>query len=262
MGAELSVVQIGTLKRCNELCPFCPTTHAPQGKGQMSMEVFRRIVDNEQSQIYDLCAFGEPLLDPDIVERVRYVRSVRPQSEIYFHTNGKLLLPKMSKALLSAGLSRLVVSVYGLGQAELSSNMPLGKWDLVVENVQAALAIGLPVMVVSAVTSESQAVERRAFWTGLGAEVHFNTFIEFGDNSSAPSVVAEVQRCTFALGYKTFDSNGHMIMCCLDFGSKTAFGDSRTETWREAAPRITSPNGFCETCARRPELAAHLGVSA
>lgn len=225
------------------------------------MDLFKRIIDNELAPIYDLCAFGEPLLDPHIVERVRYVRETRPNAEIYFHTNGKLLTPAMSQALKDAGLNRLVVSVYGLGQEDLVKNMPLGNWDLVVENVKAALAIRLPVMVVSAITDQKQAEERHAFWTNLGATCHFNTFIEFGDSSTAPSVVAEVQRCTFALGYRTFDHNGKMIMCCLDFTSKTIFGDARTETWAEAAPRITNASGFCETCARRPELARHLGIA-
>jgi molybdenum cofactor biosynthesis enzyme MoaA len=254
----MSVVQIGTLKRCNEKCPFCPTTTTPNDRGEMPMDVFRNIVDNESSQIYDLCAFGEPLLDRHLIERVRYVRSVRPRSEIYFHTNGKLLSPVMSQSLKDAGLSRIVVSVYGLGQEELVLNMPLGDWDLVVANVSAAIAIGLSVMVVSAVTSESQVSERRAFWQSLGADTHFNTFIEFGDNSSAPSVVAPVQRCTFALGYKTFDHNGKMIMCCLDFTSKTVFGDSRLEAWSIAAPRIKSASGFCQTCARKSELELYL----
>lgn len=257
----MNLVQIGTLRRCNETCPFCPTTHTKYDNGQMSMELFCKIIDAEESLIYDLCAFGEPLLDIHIVERVRYVRKTRPRAEIYFHTNGKLLSPSMSKDLLAAGLSRIVVSVYGLGQDELAMNMPLGKWDLVVDNVKSAIAAGLPVMVVSAVTSAQQAIEREAFWVRLGAEVHFNTFIEFGDSSTAPSVVGMSQDCTFALGYRTFDSNANMIMCCLDFTSKTKFGDARIETWAEAAPRITSPSGFCQTCARKPQLDRHLGTA-
>ena len=258
----MSVVQIGTLRRCNEKCPFCPTTHTKYDSGQMSMELFQKVIDSEESLIYDLCAFGEPLLDPFIVERVRYVRQTRPKAEIYFHTNGKLLVPAMSKALKEAGLSRLVVSVYGLGQAELVTNMPLGDWDLVVSNVKAALDAGIPVMVVSAVVTVQQAVEREAFWREIGADVHFNTFIEFGDSSTAPSVVASSQGCTFDMGYRTVDSNGHFIMCCLDFTSKTVFGDARTETWADAAPRITSASGFCQTCARKPQLERYLGITA
>lgn len=258
--SSATLVQIGTLKRCNEKCPFCPTTQFKYDSKQMTMELFRKIIDTEESGIYDLCAFGEPLLDPYIVERVRYVRLVRPGSEIYFHTNGKLLSPQMSSDLKSAGLSRLVVSVYGLGQEDLVLNMPLGDWDLVVKNVKSALEIGIPVMVVSAVTTDRQRHERAAFWTELGATVHFNTFIEFGDSSTAPSVVAEVQGCTFAMGHRTFDSNGHMIMCCLDFTSKTKFGDARKETWEESSPRITSASGFCQTCARRGQLENYFGA--
>ena len=56
---------------------------------------------------------GEPLLHKNIVDMVKYAVSKEVANRVEILTNASLLTPKMSEALVSAGLSRLVVSLQG-----------------------------------------------------------------------------------------------------------------------------------------------------
>ena len=54
-----TVVQIGTTNRCNEVCTFCPNPTMSRSKGHMTMETFRKIIEDDAAPVYCLCAFGE-----------------------------------------------------------------------------------------------------------------------------------------------------------------------------------------------------------
>lgn len=250
------LVQIGTTNSCNEKCYFCSTTTSTRPKSIMPMDTFKAIVDSDASGIYDLCFTGEPLVDPLIVERVRYTRTRRPGSEIYFHTNGILLSRTTTDNLRQAGLSRIVVSVYGFGQGTHSVYQPVGSWSRLVENVTYC-ATQIPTLVVGTWLEHDQSASEK-FWTGLGASVHYNSLFDFGDSTTAPSELPPVQRCTLALGYHTYDHVGQMVRCCLDFESRTAFGKIAEETWDTAVVRVNDVHNFCRTCARVDELTAWL----
>lgn len=256
----MAVVQIGTTNRCNERCTFCPTPTLKRSRGTMEWSVFTSIVDNEcvpePDGIYVLCAFGEPLVDPQIVRRVGYTRQRRPRAEIFFHTNGMLLTPATVDQLVDAGLSRIVVSIYGFGPEAHKAVQPNGDWKTLVAHVNYS-AMRLPTMVVGEIGNHEEAA---AFWKSLGASVHFNALAEYGDSQIGPSVVSPISVCAFSAGNRSFDWDGSMVMCCMDFESKTTFGNARNETWDEAKKRVTSIPVFCETCALVGQLRDHLGV--
>ncbi len=55
--------------------------------------------------------FGEPLLHPEYVPMLRYIKKQGP--EVYFFTNGLLLTPEIAKGLLDAGVDQVSVSFGG-----------------------------------------------------------------------------------------------------------------------------------------------------
>jgi len=61
---------------CNLRCPLCPTGRGEKGrsKGKMSLDKFKRIIDEIGDYLYDieLDNWGEPLLNKDIFELIRY----------------------------------------------------------------------------------------------------------------------------------------------------------------------------------------------
>jgi len=57
---------------------------------------------------------GEPLINPKIADMVQYIHDLGFAERIEITTNASLLTPKLSDALLNAGLTRLTVSIQGL----------------------------------------------------------------------------------------------------------------------------------------------------
>jgi MoaA/NifB/PqqE/SkfB family radical SAM enzyme len=97
--------------RCNLLCTTCPRTYAElEPPADMSWEMFTRIVDQVPGVARAvLHGVGEPMLVKNLGRMVRYLteRGVY----VLFNTNGTVLNERNGRALISAGLDELRVSL-------------------------------------------------------------------------------------------------------------------------------------------------------
>ena len=113
--------------RCNFRCAYC--AHSLGAKGfqeqygfpaeTMSMEIYRRTVDQlaefpRQLKTLSLTGQGEPLLHPRLPEMVAYAKEKGVAGRIEFMSNGALLRPDLSRALVEAGLDGIRISLQGL----------------------------------------------------------------------------------------------------------------------------------------------------
>jgi hypothetical protein len=141
---------MGTVNTCNAACHFCPypTPENTRPKGVMSMELYRKILDEAKDipQIVSIAfsALGEPLLDRFLVERVKYAWEVRKDWEtIELYTNGVGLTPAKFEALRDAGIKDLSISLNAVDQRQHEAVMGLkGKFNTVFQNAQYAIANG------------------------------------------------------------------------------------------------------------------------
>src|SRR3972149_3969458 len=108
-------LHLETIAICNAACVFCPYPTMKRPRGTMSMDLFRKIIDEAAtiSRIEEVCltGLGEPLLDRQVVERLRYVRKKMPLIQTTLYTNGSLLSAEKVTALRDAGLGVLYVSL-------------------------------------------------------------------------------------------------------------------------------------------------------
>ncbi len=104
--------------RCNLKCPECPSGNGQMVRplGLMSIERFNAIVDEISGEVFYLQLFfqGEPFINNELLEMVRYARS----RHIYvaISTNAHYLRQEVIENILDAGLDRLIVSIDGLTQ--------------------------------------------------------------------------------------------------------------------------------------------------
>ena len=114
-----SHVDIEAASNCQMRCPMCYTTHMPDElKGVMKWDVFTKIVDEAAARkVYSikLSWRGEPLLNKNIVEMVRYAKK-KGIKEVAFLSNGELLTREMAEQLVDAGLDWLSISADGVGE--------------------------------------------------------------------------------------------------------------------------------------------------
>ena len=110
-------LDIEATSNCNLLCTMCPRTDMVQDGTfwkvrNFDYDLFTRLVDEGVEN--GLCSIkfnylGEPLMNPRIVEMVRYARE-KGVLDVMFNTNATLLTEKTARQLIAAGLDKLFFS--------------------------------------------------------------------------------------------------------------------------------------------------------
>ncbi|MGD9158491.1 MAG: radical SAM protein [Desulfobacteraceae bacterium] len=108
--------------RCNSRCIFCnlhsstsPKFIAEDMKYKLAIKVIDQLKKHSKKiKTIHISGLGEPLLNTDIAQIVRYAKNAKITENIDLITNGILLTKKRVDALLDAGLDTFRISVNGL----------------------------------------------------------------------------------------------------------------------------------------------------
>ena len=131
---------------CNLRCTFCDRQIlVDKGMlGSMDMVLFRLILDqfDDINRLWGvkLSYRGEPLLNKNIPEMIRYAKS-RGVLDVYFNTNAMLLTESICRAIIEAGLDRISISIDGTDRDSYESVRVGAKFDIVVRNIETLLKI-------------------------------------------------------------------------------------------------------------------------
>jgi len=99
---------------------MCPYKIIKRKKGIMSWELFRKIIlDFKKLDIKLMTNFwlhhlGEPLLDPLLVDRIKFIKKELKNVRVVFSSNGALLTKEKSEEILKAGLDEMIISLDSL----------------------------------------------------------------------------------------------------------------------------------------------------
>ncbi|MFH0861122.1 MAG: radical SAM protein [Candidatus Altiarchaeota archaeon] len=114
-----SHVDIETSSLCQMQCPMCGR-HLMKKRGiqegNMEFDLYKKVIDEcVRERVYSvkLSWRGEPLLNPKIVDMVKYAKDSGIK-DVSFLTNGERLNPELSKKLVDVGLDWMSFSIDGL----------------------------------------------------------------------------------------------------------------------------------------------------
>ncbi|RLA98495.1 MAG: radical SAM protein, partial [Deltaproteobacteria bacterium] len=118
------MIEIYPMYACNFFCKYCMMSLEKEKRGAISRKVvmdfdlYKKCIDDittfpDKLKILRFAGIGEPLLHKKMADMVEYAASKDVADKIEIITNGSLLTPKLSDSLISAGLSRLIVSIQG-----------------------------------------------------------------------------------------------------------------------------------------------------
>lgn len=133
-------IEIQTISACNAKCVVCPHPHVSQElpSGIMDMQTFCSIIDQIRpswnSRIIPYLN-SEPMLDPLITHRLRYIGTQLSHSEVELSTNVSTLTPSKQKMMEGICLSELRLSVLGFTEKTHKLIMPGLCWKTVKQNL-------------------------------------------------------------------------------------------------------------------------------
>lgn len=141
-------MQIELASICNFKCKFCIhgndelTVQKKYKAGIMKYEVFTKIVDDmtqfqKKLRFVSLQSRGESLLNPRIVDMIRYLKEKNVTEEIGLNTNATLLDTKMNRGLVEAGLDVIRISIEAIGDQKYKEVTGVNvDYNKIVENVR------------------------------------------------------------------------------------------------------------------------------
>jgi MoaA/NifB/PqqE/SkfB family radical SAM enzyme len=136
------IITIDPTNYCNLRCPLCPTGNGTLGRsqGMLSLADFQHLVDQASPRAFEisLMNWGEPLLNPDLFEMIRFCHS--KHLSISISTNLARLKPQDVDQLLASGLDYMTVSIDGTTQEVYSVYRVGGKLDSVLSNLRVLIA--------------------------------------------------------------------------------------------------------------------------
>ena len=250
---------------CNFRCPMCPagrTGHFFPGLTQglfLDQALYRRA-------LAEGAAFGLPSLrlgltgEPLLVKNIHlWVAEARAAGllDISLITNGSLLTPEMSLALMEAGLTRLMVSVDAARPETYARVRPGGDWEVLRENLAAFLAVRraagseLPLLRLSFVEMAANLAERDQFREIFAPLADYLSFQRYQNILGLPETdlagLGQGQAAGFCAEPFTrlaLQADGGLFPCCSDFGRLAPLGRfpevSLAEVWNSPeALRLT-----------------------
>jgi organic radical activating enzyme len=145
MSSNAKSLTIEMTGKCNLRCSYCPKSLGVGGNGNhIAWESFTTIADNALDNGYKrfaLNGFGEPTMHYKLVDAIAYIKSKNPDAYIMFNSNGTLLNEILSKKLIEAGLSQIVISINATSREQYQRINSVDLYDKVVMNAQTFLRL-------------------------------------------------------------------------------------------------------------------------
>ena len=148
---------------CNARCIMCATRFMKRKRAIMPVSIFHKGLEQlaeAGAHSVMLHAFGEPLLDPYLLERIQLARRFPTFQTIGLATNGSLLTADYYEKLVTKGLTFLSISIDGF-RKDIYENIRIGlSFEELVKRITEVLLIhrslGRPIQLeVNSFTSET-----------------------------------------------------------------------------------------------------------
>lgn len=139
-------LDIEASSRCNLRCTFCDKLPLlkPGQLGNLEFDLFKHIIDqfngNHKLWGLKLSYRGEPLINPQIPDMVRYAKE-HGVLDVYFNTNAMFLDERMSRRLIEAGLDRISISIDGTEKTEYEKVRVGADFDKLIQNLETLLRL-------------------------------------------------------------------------------------------------------------------------
>ncbi len=139
-GGPLTLAIESTAK-CNLFCPMCPRENFYFPARDMELPLFRKIIDESKDFLEFAVPYGvgEPLLNPEIYDMIRYCRELGVPTGI--STNATTLTEDAARRLIEAGLDYIIFAFDGATAETYEKYRKGGNFERVRANILTFLEV-------------------------------------------------------------------------------------------------------------------------
>lgn len=138
LGIRKDIIRMDTNSFCNIRCIMCNQMSTCKKKQFMSLEEYKKIIDNLGSttrMLYLSCAY-EPLVTPDFTEYLKYAKE-KGIPHVSFCTNALLLDSKIISRLVEYEVDEIIISFNGFCEEDYNRIMKGSNFNRVCANIKA-----------------------------------------------------------------------------------------------------------------------------
>lgn len=252
---------------CNFKCRFCPTGHSKliteRFNGTMKFDIYKKLInefkDFENSiNTVHMYKEGEPLLNKNFSEMVKYAKESGFVDHVDTTTNGYLLNEDLSKEILDNGLDRINISVNGMSNKQFLEFTGIRvNFDRYTDNIKKFYEIrencGYNCEICIKTTGDFLTEEEKTLFYNTFGDYADRIFIEnmapcwpefnvekySGINISKTKGIynqdlnKEVNVCPYIFYSTTINSDGTVSLCFLDWKHNLIIGDIKKQSLKE-----------------------------
>ncbi len=250
------VISIESSSFCNADCIMCPRELLSRKKGNMSMDLYRKIIDEcaeyaRHVKLIQPFMFGESFINKQLVEMIAYTKSRLPRTPVNVSTNGSLIDPAKAQELIDCKLDKINIDIDG-ATAETFESVRVGlDYDQVVENARYLMELKrttgsktpeITVTIINMAETQHEIEAFKSLWQSIADNVVIQSYTTWTGSVEDKNVGG--QAAASATGGFTFPckhpweefviaNDGRVSICCLDFDFKVEVGDVSKQTIRE-----------------------------
>ena len=230
-GVPLRDIHLELANICNLSCAMCFLKDMKRKKKIMEFELIKKIC-NETRRLNSigLNNWGEPLLHPDLVPILRFLKDKNRDINVIFATNGTLLTHDMIIELFSSGLDHLQFSLEGIKKTyETIRGVPYNSLKQIIESALAVrngdrynTAISICVTVFQENEDDIKNIEEQ--WGNKVDKIYYQPKLELALASSRTNKCYELWK-----GHLVVLSSGDVVPCCVDYEGILKLGNAYKE---------------------------------
>ena len=223
----------------------------------MPLELFKKIIDDlkmfpQKLKVLRINGQGEPLLNPNICEMIRYAKESDVADFIEMITNGSKLSPVLNRNLIDSGIDRIRISIEALDEIGYR-NIAGTKIDFAafvnhirdLHKISGKCEMYCKIVDVAVPTEDDKnrffeifgEVCDRIFidnviplWSDFDELRKVTTMAEKGMHGQQ---IKDVSVCPYSFYSLIINSDGDVTACCADWKRKLIFGNLKKESLQE-----------------------------
>jgi len=243
-----NILNIEPTNRCNLRCVYCPRTKAKKGIGDMSWELYTKIIDEATHHkpliMLNFHKDGESFLHPKFLEMVKYAKDKKVAKKIHLNTNALCWNKKVIEGILESGLDDITISLDAARSETYKKHKGFDHLEKVEKNVKLFFKIreqkGMDKPFVRVKMMEFDEIPHGEIdefykkWQNIADLVQITGIHNWGGAISNFKVTDEVSQvrypCVIMWYALVVNWNGEVTVCSVDWDTEINVGNANQQT--------------------------------